>query len=396
MALTDLWENSRNQIEGKHVQQIIAFAGDGHLRDGGAASDDFRNFLARIPTSMLQGYAEQCLTDSFTGSGLALQDVVNEIGRRLGYKMTSGRYRGGSGQIGFDGLWTLQDGHAIVVEVKTTDAYRIDLNVIADYRKALIRECKISEEKSSILIVVGRKDTGDLEAQIRGSKHAWDVRLISLDAIMRLMMVKQDVEDPKIIKRISDILIPREFTKLDEIVEILFSTTEELKGAELSEEEEPINEAKIHKFTPVAFNEACVKRIEAALGKSFIKQSRASFISSTDRTALVCAVSKEYTRGGYTGYWFAFHPHQKEFLEAAASGYVAFGCGSEEKIVLIPVSDLVAWLDGLNTTKKEDRFYWHVQIYNDGGKLFLRRKQHADPIDLNRYKIKARSSTQSN
>jgi type I restriction enzyme M protein len=31
MALADLWENSRNQIEGKHVQQIISFASDGHL-----------------------------------------------------------------------------------------------------------------------------------------------------------------------------------------------------------------------------------------------------------------------------------------------------------------------------------------------------------------------------
>jgi hypothetical protein len=146
MALSDLWENSRQQLEGKHVQQIIAFAGDGHLRDGGAATDDFRNFLAQIPTSILQDYAEQCLTDSFTGSGLALQDVVNEIGRRLGYQVTSGRYRGGSGQIGFDGLWTLQDGHAIVVEVKTTDAYRIDLIVVADYRKALIKEDRILEE----------------------------------------------------------------------------------------------------------------------------------------------------------------------------------------------------------------------------------------------------------
>ncbi|RJQ54715.1 MAG: hypothetical protein C4530_16915 [Desulfobacteraceae bacterium] len=54
MALTDLWENSRQQIERKHVQQIIAFAGDGHLLDGGVASNDFRNFLTRIPTAMLQ------------------------------------------------------------------------------------------------------------------------------------------------------------------------------------------------------------------------------------------------------------------------------------------------------------------------------------------------------
>jgi len=49
MALSDLWENSRQQLEGKHVQQIIAFAGDGHLRDIGNASEDFGVFFPKYP-----------------------------------------------------------------------------------------------------------------------------------------------------------------------------------------------------------------------------------------------------------------------------------------------------------------------------------------------------------
>jgi hypothetical protein len=51
----------------------------------------------------------------------------------------------------------------------------------------LITSGQLKEDQSSILIVVGREDTGDLEAQIRGSRHAWDVRLISVDALLRLM-----------------------------------------------------------------------------------------------------------------------------------------------------------------------------------------------------------------
>jgi len=35
-----------------------------------------------------------------------------------------------------------------------------------------------------VLIVVGRQDTGELEAQIRGSRHAWDIRLISAEALL--------------------------------------------------------------------------------------------------------------------------------------------------------------------------------------------------------------------
>ena len=53
MALVDLWMSSRDQLQGKQVQQIIAFAGDGKLRDGSQASSEFRDFLAVLPSSQL-------------------------------------------------------------------------------------------------------------------------------------------------------------------------------------------------------------------------------------------------------------------------------------------------------------------------------------------------------
>ncbi len=49
------------------------------------------------------------------------------------------------------------------------------------------KEAEAVPIKSSILIVVGRQDTGDLEAQVRGSRHAWEIRLISVDALLQLM-----------------------------------------------------------------------------------------------------------------------------------------------------------------------------------------------------------------
>ena len=39
------------------------------------------------------------------------------------------------------------------------------------------------------------------------------------------------------------------------------------------------------------------------------EQTRTQYLSSDGLLALICAVSKEYTKGGQTGYWFAFHPH---------------------------------------------------------------------------------------
>lgn len=53
MALIDLWRNSPDQVSGKHVQQLVGFAGDGRLAEGNPASLEFRAFLGQIPSAFL-------------------------------------------------------------------------------------------------------------------------------------------------------------------------------------------------------------------------------------------------------------------------------------------------------------------------------------------------------
>jgi len=394
MALLDLWTTSQDQLRSKHVQQIIAIAGDGKLLDGRTASQEFRAFLTHVPSSLLARYADECLRNSFTDSGLVLQDVVNEIGRRLGFAVEDGRYRGTAAHVGFDGLWHFPSGHAVIVEVKTTDAFRIRLDSVLEYKRTLVGAEVISKDTSSVLIVVGRQDTGDLEAQIRGSRHAWDVRLISVEALLRLVELKEAVEDPVIIRRIHDILIPREFTGLDEIVDILFSTAEDIKQEEEIPEtgEEDGGEERKPKFTPVAFHAACVVRIEERLGRALLKRSRASFSSADKSLAVVCIVSKEHTTGTQTGYWFAFHPHQKEFLESAAEAYLALGCGSAHLTLLVPFTDFAPWLEGMNITKRDDRFYWHIIVARQEGRFRLRRKSGQRQIELEQYLLRSQTA----
>lgn len=389
MALVDLWGSSQDQLSNKQVQQIIAFAGDGKLRDGKEASAEFRDFLAHVPSTLLASYADDCLNDPFPDSGRALQDIVNQVGSRLGFSVGFGRYQGTTNQVGFDGLWRCHNGHMIVVEVKTTDAFRIHLDTVANYRRALTTSGTFAEDcPSSILIVVGRQDTGDLEAQIRGSRHAWDVRLISVQALLRLLVLKEQVEDPGIVRKIHDILIPREFTRLDDIVDILFSTAEDIKqetlAGEADVEEEEVGERK-PKFTPVAFHEACVSRIEKHLGCTLVRRARATFSTPDASSGLICAVSREHSSRGQLSYWFAFHPHQKDFLTPFQRAYVAFGCGSEEQVLLIPLSDFISWMDGMNVTQGEDRFYWHVSIFKEANRLVLHRKRGCPRVDLAGY-----------
>lgn len=389
MALLDLWANSPEQLQSKQIQQLIAFAGAGRLLDDTVCSSEFRAFLASVPSANLSAYSEQCLGQAFQDSGLALQDIVNEIGSRLGAATSAGRYRGTPKHTGFDGLWLFPSGHSIVVEVKTTDAYRIDLNTIAAYREALVGSQKVTESNSSILLVVGRQDTGDLEAQIRGSRHAWDVRIISVVALLRLMKIKEAVEDPAIVERIHNILIPREFTRLDAIAEVLFSAAEDIKQEDKPEEtsEDEPKASTNSKLGPVSFHEPCISRIQEALSVTLVKRSRAGYSTPDKSLAINCSASKEYDSDTQPNYWFAFHPHQQQFLKGYPASYVAFGCGSSKRVLLIPFDKFEPLLEMAWTTVKEDRMYWHIVIFWSEGKYTMRRRKGEKPIDLTSYAL---------
>lgn len=386
MALIDLWRSQKTEIEKKQIQQLIAIAGDGQLKDGNGASQEFREFLTNISTELIYGYANQCLETSFNNSGFALQDLINQMGERLGFDVTYGRYRGIKDQVGYDGLWKFPSGHTVIAEVKTTDAYRIDLDNIANYRKKLISEGFITEKDSSALIIVGRKDTGDLEAQIRGSRHAWDMRLIGVDALASLLILKENVEDPETLNKIHEILIPREFTKLDDIIEIVFSTAEDVKEEEIPDEDEDetikSKLAKSPKFIPVSFHAACQERISLHLSVLLLKKSKTAFATADNTKNVICLVSKEHNRSGNPKYWFAFHPHQKEFLEDKPGSFVAFGCGDKSRILLLPSEKFLPLLAKMNVTETDTRFYWHVHITRDCNDFSLHLKKGNENIKV--------------
>jgi hypothetical protein len=390
MPLTELWNSAQQELQEKQVQQIIAFAGDGKLRDGSLASFEFRSFLALVPSKLLARYANECLTDKFDGSGLALQDVINEVGKRVGFKVEQGRYRGIQGEIGFDGLWTSPDGFSIVVEVKTTDAYRIDLETVAGYRRNLVKDDRAKEESCSILLIVGRTDTGDLEAQVRGSRHAWDIRLISIDGLLRLMHLKEGLDDPRIMEKIRRVLTPQEFTKVDGIIDLVFSAAEEVKKEDPLAEEatDDEDEPRKPKFIPSNFREACAAKVQKHLGQPLVKRSFASYSSPDDSTKVICINSREYKKAKASGYWFAFHPHQRDLLSETSKSYLALGCGSPDAVLLIPGELFVTWLERFHITELEDRFYWHIRVDKDEEGFILRVRKGEKAVRLDEYLIK--------
>jgi len=398
-SITEIWLKSKETFDSKSLAQILSFAGNGKLKDDNVTSKEFRELLDQVPSLLLKQFADNCLTEKFEGSGFALQDIINQIGLRLGFVVENGLYRGKQNGIGYDGIWTSSEGHSLVLEVKTTDAYRINLDVIAEYRRKLIEQQRINKDNSSILIVVGRQDTGDLEAQIRGSRHAWDIRLLSTDSLIKLLTLKETLNDTKTIQQINELLKPKEYTRIDKLIELIFLTSKDLQlteteDTEIEEIEEQPNEKKKRKAskgktTPVNFHEECILRIQKKLNINLIKQSRISFTNKDKTIGLVCSISKPHKQGQHEKFWFAFHPHQNDFLKIVSNAYVAYGCGSPDKLFLIPYNEFVPLIKNFWTTENEDRMYWHVVIHDRDKKFFIAQPQieKGSMIDITKYKI---------
>lgn len=402
MPLLELWSSNPQVIAQFSIQQIVNAAGSGTLQDGSDCSTELREYLRQVVTEQLAGYIETCLTSPFSNSGRVLQDLVNELGRRLDFSVTNGRYQGSVNAIGHDGLWLSPEDHAIVLEVKTTDAYRISLDTIAAYREKLINSGQISQTaSSSVLLVVGREDTGELEAQVRGSTHAWDMRLISADALLKLVHLKEHAEEPQTDRKIRSLLVPREYTRLDEMVDVMFTTAKDVEsaaGAEAPPDDE-ITERAVTKptgsweFTEPevlqAKRQQMINALSAREGVPLIKKSRAIFWSPDHSVRAAFTVSKRYAKGSHA-YWYAYHPQWRDFLAEGERGYVALGCVDRDEAFVIPATQFQSSvLDSLNITHKEDgKFYWHIHIYEDpAGVLSLNLPKTNNTFALHPFRI---------
>jgi hypothetical protein len=339
---------------------------------------------------------EECLAEAFESGALALQDTTNEIGARSGFNVTPGRYRGAKGSVGNDGLWHADDGFSVLVEVKTTDAYRINLDTLAGYRDSLTASSSIDPQRCSILIVVGREDTGDLEAQIRGSRHAWDIRLISLDALLRLAEVKEELSDWDTSNKINQLLRPVEYTRLDGIVELLFATKKDLEitsiapPAEIKKASKPIIQGTKDLETA---RDSAVSRIGEQLKCAFVRRSRALRASSDGSVRLVCLASQRYEGPAGSGnYWFGFTPAQRDFLLQANSGWVSMVCADTGRAFLVKLEDFMTWLPELWTTPpapvaEEDIRHWHVYFNDYGSRVDLMKAGGGLLRDISKYLI---------
>jgi len=182
------------------LEQVLELVGDLDDAPGEKTPRErFRRFLSQNLTSVgaVRDYVEECLRSSGEQYNRALQDLVNHLGRLLGFDVTFGRYKGVQGEIGFDGVWKSPSGLYIVVEVKTTDVYAIKTATLLGYIDRLISEQKIPDWDHALgLYVVGRSDAElkQLENSIIAEKRTHQLRVITVDKLLTLAELLADYE----------------------------------------------------------------------------------------------------------------------------------------------------------------------------------------------------------
>jgi len=224
--INKLLDSDSESVNNMKLKQIIVLAGDGIITHKNSF-EELRMFFAKIDATMICKFMKECLSeekeDKFDGRGFVLQDLINEVGNRLGYNVTHGLYKGKKGTNGFDGLWKHPNGFSIIVESKTSDAYALNIDSIVGYREKLIENHQIDKNKCSILIVLGRNDKNTFTNIIKGSNEAHNIRIISVVALCRLLEIYESSNRHKITQnKIMDLLIPHDFVQLDNLVDLVF------------------------------------------------------------------------------------------------------------------------------------------------------------------------------
>jgi len=371
-----------DKIKDWSIERIITVLGDGLLSDGSECSSDFRSYLKTRSVTTLERHIDECLSNSRLDKGqkgFIFQDIVNELGSRLDYEVDFGLYRGSSSNPGYDGLWK-SNGSEIIVEVKSANHYIFDLDKsLGRYKTSLENEGRISKDASN-LIIVYEGDTKTWEQQINGTPYLWSTRIISVKWLLKLVKLRtENTEDESTHRQIREILKPNSYIKVDKLIEILFSTVEDVLEEE-GDTDTDNGEKRTISTNREAINETRKKSI-TAFEKKFsvrlVQNTRALYWDETKKIRVATIVSKRY-ESDRIPYWYAYHLKYLNYFKEAEKSYLLICCTDKNKTYAVPgevMNKQVEFLNStppdLSTVKEGDRYYWHLFLKDDGDQFTL-------------------------
>lgn len=134
----------------------------------------------------------------------------------------------------------------------------------------------------------------------------------------------------------------------------------------------------------ITFKDKCIQKIKDIMGTEVKKKNSSSYVSLDGKTGFVFRTSKIYQQGKREKFWYAYK-RSKEIAECKNQYYV-FGCQNENTIILMPISEIEAHIEGLNYSKdaNDNPLYWHVVFLKDeqGKMTWLISKPNIHEIDI--------------
>lgn len=179
------------------LELLVELAGD--LDDGSRASEKLREKLQEEATTEdVNDLLHEALSGRESYHNRALQDIVNNIGQRLGFDVEYGPYRPNS-RPRYDGLWQSSDLESdevhLVVETKKSAGFQIDPNdQPGDYMDHLAAEEGVAKDQVYGLIVVGEngEDIGGVVDAVRGSEYRKRIRVITCQRLYALLSMADE------------------------------------------------------------------------------------------------------------------------------------------------------------------------------------------------------------
>jgi hypothetical protein len=215
------------------LEVIVDLAGE--LKDGSRASEKLRE---KIQDDATLGDIESLLDESLSGSdsyhNRALQDIVNNIGSRLGFEVEYGAYKPSSGGPAYDGLWVSNQLESeevyLVVEIKKSTTYTIDPeHQPGSYMEYLVDERGISSGQVYGLIVAGDdRKLDSLVHSVRGSEYRNRVRVITCDRLFELLSMQEQSELSH--AQVAQVLLPMDTVNVGSLVDLMNRIVKESPG----------------------------------------------------------------------------------------------------------------------------------------------------------------------
>ena len=169
----------------------------GELADESPASIRFRENIEspNIKLGEVETWVTQSLVQPLEPQRLlALQDLANSIGKRLGFGVTYGRYKKvPEDWLQFDGLWRIENDLFATIDVYSVRLEGIDFKALAEASKRLSSSNKLLAKSELLHIFVLCEDySPELEKEIRHSELFGRIRLLPITTLFEILKMYAD------------------------------------------------------------------------------------------------------------------------------------------------------------------------------------------------------------